>query len=456
MEERIFRRTRVAGLLAAATLVAVACSSGSSSPSPAASTPASAPPASAGAGESPSASAGGQIGGEVSVIGTWTGSEQDSFMAMVAPFEQSTGVKVKYTGTRDINAVLTTGVASGILPDLAGLPGPGQMADFAKAGALKPLDDVLDVNAYKADTSPGLVALGTVDGKITGVFIKAAVKGLIWYDPNVYKGGAPTSWDDLQAKGKAAAATIGGTAKPWCVGLESGAATGWPGTDWIEDLVLRQSGPDVYDAWVAGKQKWTSPEIKSAFQAFGTVVADDAVFGGSKTVLATAFGDGGNPLFTTPPGCVFHHQASFITDFFVKQGGAKAGDYDFYPFPDINPSYAGAVTGAGDLFGMFNDTPQAKALIAYLVTAPAQQIWVDRGGALSANNKVTKYPDDISQRSAEIITNAKLFRFDGSDAMPAAMGAAFLTAIVDFTKDQSKLDSILTTLDQVQSSAYGG
>ena len=173
-------------------------------------------------------------------------------------------------------------------------------------------------------------------------------------------------------------------------------------------------------------------------------------------MLATAFGDGGNPLFTTPPGCVFHHQASFITDFFEKQGGAKAGDYDFYPFPDINPSYAGAVTGAGDLFGMFNDTPQAKALIAYLVTPEAQQIWVDRGGALSANNKVTKYPDDISQRSAEIIANAKVFRFDGSDAMPAAMSAAFLTAIVDFTKDQSKLDSVLSTLDQVQSSAYGG
>ena len=452
MEERTFRRTRFAGLLAAATIVAAACSSGTASSSPAASTEGSAPPASAEA----SPSAGGQIGGEVSVIGTWTGSEQDSFLAMVAPFEASTGVKVKYTGTRDINAVLTTGVASGILPDLAGLPGPGQMADFAKAGALKPLDDVLDMAAYKADTSPGLVALGTVDGKVTGVFIKAAVKGLIWYDPAVYTGGQPTTWDDLQSKGKAAASAIGGNAKPWCVALESGAASGWPGTDWIEDIVLRQSGPDIYDQWVAGTLKWSSPEIKAAFQAFGTVVADDAVYGGSKNVLATNFGDGGNPLFTTPPGCIFHHQASFMTDFFKKQGGAKDGDFDFYPFPDINPQFAGSATGAGDLFGMFNDTPQAKALIAYLVTPEAQQIWVDRGGALSANNKVTKYPDDVSQRSADIIAKATTFRFDGSDSMPAAMSAGFQTAIVDFTKDQSKLDSILSNLDSVQTSAYGG
>jgi alpha-glucoside transport system substrate-binding protein len=240
------------------------------------------------------------------------------------------------------------------------------------------------------------------------------------------------------------------------VGLESGAASGWPGTDWIEDIVLRQAGPDIYDQWVAGTAKWSSPEIKAAFQSFGTVVAADAVFGGPKTVLATNFGDGGNPLFTTPPGCVFHHQASFITDFFTKQGGAKAGDFDFYPFPDINTQFSGAVEGAGDLFGMFNDTPQAKSLIAYLVTPEAQQIWVDRGGALSANSKVTKYPDPISQRSAEILTKAKIFRFDGSDAMPAAMSSAFQTAILDFTQDQTKLDSILSNLDSVQTSAYGG
>ena len=457
MEERTFRRTRFAGLLAAATMVAVACSSGAATSSPAGSAGASAPAAStpAGSGEA-STGPGGQIGGEVSVIGTWTGAEQDSFLAMVAPWEAQTGAKVKYTGTRDINAVLTTGVASGILPDLAGLPGPGQMADFARAGALQPLDDVLDIATYKADTSAALVELGTVDGKISGVFIKAAVKGLIWYNPKVYTGGEPTSWDDLVAKGAAAASAAGGDAKTWCVGLESGAASGWPGTDWIEDIVLRQAGPDIYDQWVAGTIKWTSPEIKAAFQSFGTAVSADNVYGGPKTVLSTNFGDGGNQLFTSPPGCIFHHQASFITDFFKNQGGAKDGDYDFYPFPDINPTFSGAVEGAGDLFGMFNGTDQAKSLMAYLVTPEAQQIWVDRGGALSANAKVTEYPDPISQRSGEIITAAKSFRFDASDAMPAAMSSAFQTAILDFTQDQSKLDSVLANLDSVQSSAYGG
>ena len=450
MEERTMRWRGGAVALMTVALVAAACGSGTASVSP--------PPASADGGATtppasgepaPSASAdGGQIGGVVTVIGTWGGSEQESFLAMVAPFEEQTGVDVQFTGTRDINTVLSTGVASGILPDVAGLPGPGQLAEWARAGAIKPLDDVLDTAAYTADTAPALVELGTVDGKISGIFIKAAVKGLIWYNPKVYTGGEPATWDALAATSPAPASNL------WCIGLESQAASGWPGTDWIEDFVLRQSGPDVYDAWVAGTQKWTSPEIKAAFEAFGSAAAN--AYGGSDAVLTTAFQDGGNQLFTDPPGCLFHHQASFITDFFKNQGGAQEGDYDFFRMPDINTAYAGATTGAGDLFGMFNDTPQARALMAYLVTPEAQAIWVERGGALSANTKVTTYPDEISKRSAEILAQAGVFRFDGSDLMPVAMNDSFWKAILDYVKDPSQLDAILANLDSVQTSAYGG
>ncbi len=446
MEERLLSLRRIAGLFMTATLVVAACSDGGATPSAAA--PTSAEPSPMASEPMASDEGGGQIGGTVSVIGTWGGSEQESFLAMVAPFEAETGIDVQYTGTRDINTVLSTGVASGILPDVAGLPGPGQLVEWAKAGAIKPLDDVLDIATYAADTAPALVDLGTVDGKVAGVFIKAAVKGLIWYNPGVYTAGEPASWEALSATSPAPASNL------WCIGLESGAGSGWPGTDWIEDFVIRQSGPDVYDAWVAGTQKWTSPEIKSAFEAFGQAVS--GAYGGSDSVLTTNFGDGGNQLFTDPPGCLFHHQASFITDFFKNQGGAQEGQYDFFRMPDINSAYAGATTGAGDLFGMFNDTPQARALMAYLVTPEAQAIWVERGGALSANTKVTSYPDEISKRSAEILANAGVFRFDASDLMPVAMNDAFFKGILDYVKDPGQLDSILSDLDSAQASAYGG
>jgi alpha-glucoside transport system substrate-binding protein len=442
-----------ATLFAIVGLLVAACSSGSS---PA---PTSAP--TSGASGPAGSAAGGKIGGSVTIVAVWSGgndpkSEEFAFRSVLKPFTDATGVEINYTSTRDINAVLTTGVASGNLPDVAGLPGPGKVVELAGQGVLKPLDGVIDVAAYTADT-PAAAAL-QVDGKQYAEFFKGSIKGLIWYDPKIYTGGAPTTWDDLQAKAQTALGALP-TTKEWCIGLKSGPGSdGWPGTDWIEDIVLRQSGADVYDNWVAGKQKWTSPEIKSAWTEFGKAVS--AAYGDPTSIVGTNFGDSGNQLFKTPPGCLFHHQASFITSFFEKgTPGIKAGtDYDFFPFPDINPANSGAVTGGGDLLGMFNDTPQAQALMKYLISPEAQAIWPKLGGAISGSKSVAAevYPDDISKKSAAALSSAKTFRFDGSDAMPVAMSDAFLKGILDFAKDQSKLDSILTNLDTVQASAYSG
>jgi alpha-glucoside transport system substrate-binding protein len=398
-------------------------------------------------------SSGQQAGKSVTVIGTWAGDEQKAFLAMVAPWEQQTGNKVKYTGTRDINTVLTTGVASGVLPDLAGLPGPGQMNEFAASGALKPLDNVLDVNTYKGETAKALVDLGTVNGKLSGVFIKAAVKGLIWYNPAVhdYSSSPPKTWDELKTQ---AQANKGNAAAIWCLRLGSGAASGWPGTDWIEDILLRQAGPQVYNDWWAGKVKWTDPKIKTAFQTYlDDVVANIA----DKTDAVDPqkdFSGGGDPLFANPPGCVVFHQASFITGLGAFKAKKAGADYNFFPFPDIDPQFAGSLEGAGDLFGMFHDTEEAKSLMKYLVTAPAQDIWVKAGGALSANKNAHSYPDDIAKRSADLLLNAKSFVFDASDLMPKAMNDAFWTAMLTVTKDPSQLDSVLSTLDKAQADAY--
>ena len=202
-------------------------------------------------------------GKTVNVIGTWGGDEQEAFLKMVEPWEEQTGAKVKYTGTRDINTVLTTGVASGVLPDLAGLPGPGQMAEYAKAGALQPLDDVLDLATYQSDTAPALVELGKTDGKVYGVFIKAAVKGLIWYNPKLHDYSAEPA-EDLDRPDEPGHGEPGRGQGDVVPGHRVRCRRpGWPATDWIEDLVLRTAGPDVYTQWYQGKVKWTDPAIKN-------------------------------------------------------------------------------------------------------------------------------------------------------------------------------------------------
>lgn len=388
----------------------------------------------------------GKVGGTVEVVGSWSGGEEEAFLAMVRPFEQSTGVTVKYRGTRDLNGLLWQGIAQGDPPDVAGLPGPGQMAEFARFGALKDLAQVIDTTQYKADTVPTFIDLGTVDGKLVGVFIKATLKGLIWFNPHDWTLPPPDNWVQLVAQ--ANVARRGADEKTWCIGLGSDSTTGWPGTDWIEDIVLRQSGPDVYDDWVAGRLPWTAPEIKKAFELFGTVVADTD--GGAAEIIATDFRDAGNGLFSQPPNCLLHHQATFMTEFFKSQAGARDGEYDFFPFPTIDGRFANNVTGAGDLFGMFRDTPQSRALMSYLLTPEAQSIWVRRGGALSVNVHVSDYPDEISRRSAAILSNASRFRFDASDLMPQRVNEAFLQGVVDYVRDPGSLDQILATIDEVQ------
>lgn len=437
----IQRRSRAAAVgAAAAALVLAACGGGDGGGG------------GGGTGGGGTAGATEDISGQtVSFIGSWSGDEQDSFLAMVAPWEEQTGAKVEYTGTRDLSQQLTTGIASGNLPDVAGLPGPGPMQDWYDQGALQPLDFV-DVDAYQKATPPGFADLGKAqDGTLVGVFTKAAVKGLIFYNTGVWKAEPPKTWDDLTSE---ASSTATGDTRTWCVGLESGATSGWPGTDWIEDIVLRQAGPEAYDKWVTGELKWSSDEIRSAFETFGDVV--DNSYGGSDYIVNTAFGNSANPMFEDPPGCLLHHQASFITDFFVNEAGASADQFDFFPFPDIDPQYSGGIVGGGDLIGMFNDTPAARSLVQYLLTPEAQQIWVERGGFISANSGVALdvYPDETSRRSAEILQNAETFRFDGSDTMPAPMTDAFNRAMVAYTQNPGDLDKILSDLDQTQADAY--
>src|SRR5215207_3222989 len=442
------RMFRLSALLGAAAIVVAACSSGGESAAPGGESPAGSAPAG-----SPAAGfACEELGGEVSVYATWTGAEQDNFDAMMAPWLECSGVTMNYTGQRDLGAALTAAIAGGNLPDVAGIPGPGLMQQWYADGVLLPLDFV-DFAAYEAATPPGFAALGQApDGKLAGIFTKGAVKGLIWYNTGVWTGGAPATWDELKT---AAAGALTGDQKTWCIGVESGGDSGWPGTDWIEDIVLRQAGTEVYDGWVAGTTPWTDPAIKAAWEEFG--VAVENAHGGSDFVNATAFGKAANPMFSDPPGCLLHHQASFITTFFESEAGATAEQYDFFPFPDIDPANSG-VTGGGDLFGMFKDTPQAQSMIQYLLTPEAQQIWVEKGGFISANKNVPleAYPDEVSRRSAEILANAETFRFDAGDLMPAALSAAFFDAVVEYVDNPGNLDAILTNLEAVSADARGG
>jgi alpha-glucoside transport system substrate-binding protein len=356
---------------------------------------------------------------------------------------------------RDQDLQLSNNVEAGTsLPDIANPPNPQRYEDWATRGIMKPLEDFIDMEAYLADTAPGLLFedpnYGFIGGKHYLMMVKSQVKGLIWYNPKVYTGAAPATWDELNAIQPPEGTSL------WCAAFESGDASGWPASDDLANIVMRQSGAQVYVDWYEGRHKWTSPEIRSAYEAFGQKVANDKVYGGTNTVLSTNFGNAGDPLFTDPPGCLFMEQATFMTGFFEDNTpGVVAGDdYNFFPHPKFNDEHAGNVEGFFDTFVMYNDTPQARALMQYMVTQEAQQIWVDQGGTLAANKNITTYPNIIFENASKIVTGAENILLTAGDYMPADMQRAFWKSLLDYTNDPSQLDAILTNLDTVQASAY--
>jgi len=366
---------------------------------------------------------------------------------------------VDFTGTRDLAAILTTRVAAGNPPDVSALPNPGQLEQFAKIGALVDLATFMDMSKVKSDYAKTWLDLASYKGKLYGFFISADLKSLVWYSPKAFASAGykvPGTWDELLALSDKIVAD--GKA-PWAIGLESGAASGWPGTDWIEDIMLRSTSPEVYDEWVGHQIPWTDPKVKRAFQLFGRIARNEKyLYGGTTGALTANFGDAPNALFTTPPNAYMHRQATFIKSFILKANpDLVAGvDFNFFPFPPIDAEYGTPALGAADLFSMFNDTPEARALMKYLITPGAQEIWVAALGKLSANGRVNPnaYPDELTRKAAEILVGAKTFRFDGSDLMPAAVGAGtFWSGILDYVGGEN-LDTVLEAIETSAVDAY--
>lgn len=390
-------------------------------------------------------------GRTVTVLGVIIDEQQAKLEQALAPFEEETGIRVIYEGTDAFATLLPVRVESGNAPDIAMFPQPGLKADFAREGQLVPLNTFMDMAQLQEAYDQDWLDLSTIDGDTYGIWYRASVKSLVWYRPAAFAAAGyevPQTWDEMMALTDRIVAD-GGT--PWCLGLESGDATGWVGTDWVEDIMLRTAGPDTYDQWVTNEIAFTDPAVKTAFEKFGNIARNsDYVLGGTVGVISTPFGDAPRPLFDDPPGCYMHRQANFIATFFPDDV-VLGEDVSVFPLPGIDPAHGTPILVAGDVFAMFNDTPEARALMEYLATARPHEIWAGLGGYISPHRQVgaEAYPDEITRLQAEILANADLVRFDGSDMMPGSVGTgSFWTGIVDYVGGTN----VETVLADIQSS----
>ncbi|AXB43197.1 ABC transporter substrate-binding protein [Amycolatopsis albispora] len=393
----------------------------------------------------------------LTVLASWEGAEEQAFRAVLDEFETESGIEVDYRGTRSVSQVLRSDVQKGRPPDIAVLPNPGELARYVDSGDLRPLGTEVLGERPGPQWQP-LQRLGTEADY--AVVVKADLKSLIWYRRGSLPGAPPRTWaelaalsGDLSARGQA----------PWCLGMESQSTSGWPGTDWIEDILLRRSGPQVYQRWAAGELPWTSPEVRRAWEDWGQLVArPGAVRGGTHGALLLGFGDAAKPMFTTPPGCVLDHFASSrISGYqgYELPGRPKPGiaEFDFFPFPVVDGAAEPSAEPAGvsaDLAGMFADTPEARELMRYLASERGQAVWPSReaGGTFSINPNLLDqgvYRDPLSERVARRLTSGP-WCFDASDMMPATMSDAFHRAVLDYLGDPGDLERLLEVLERVR------
>ncbi len=396
-------------------------------------------------------------GTTVSLLHGLSGDEENKFKAQWTDFQAKTGITVKLVPGSTTESIAVK-AQSGTIEDIVNFPQPGTMGSYAKQGKLIDLNKVIKPEWLKENYNQGFIDTNTVPDAsgnkiLGGIFNRINLKSIVFYpkkafDEAGYK--VPETWDDMK---KLMDQIVADGDTPWCIGIESGGATGWPATDWIEDIMLRTTSLDNYDKWTRGELPFTSPEVKNAFQVMTDIWFNDKyVYGGRQSIATTAFGQAPAPMMQDPPKCWLHRQGTFITTFLEQaKPGAKAGvDYDFFYSPPIDPQYGKPVLFAGDLFSVFNDRPEVRAVTEYLTTYESVAPWIKIGGGAISPHKnavLSDYTNPVDKKAAEIIANASSARFDGSDLMPAEVGSgSFWKGITDYVSGSANLDQALTTI----------
>jgi alpha-glucoside transport system substrate-binding protein len=397
----------------------------------------------------------------VRISGGITGTEADDLNASFEKFTEDTGIKVQYTGDKSFEGNIVTKVTGGDAPDIAIVPQPGLLKTLVDTGKVLAAPEAVEA-AVDENWSEDWKNYGTFDDTFYAAPMLANLKGYVWYSPEKFKEWGvevPETWDDMMALTDTIKEKSGEA--PWCAGFASGDASGWPGTDWIEDLVLRQSGPDVYDDWVAGDVKFTDPEIADAFDAVGSILKNpdyvNAGFGDVKSINSTAFADVAAKV--ADGTCALTHQASFLSANFLDVKNADgetptvAPDGDVYAF--IMPGETAGelqVEGGGEFVAGFSDDEATQKVLEFMASPEFADARVELGGVISANKNA-----DPSLASSEFLQEAMaimqddstVFRFDASDLMPGEVGAGtFWTGIVNWLTGSSSQE----VADQIEAS----
>jgi ABC-type glycerol-3-phosphate transport system substrate-binding protein len=398
-------------------------------------------------------------GRTVEVIATWSGAEQANFRAVLDEFERRTHAKARYTsGGNDIAVIVNSRLAGGSPPDVAFLPQPGVVAQLARRGVLKPITGAAE-EAVRLNYSDVWQRLGTVDGRLYGLYFKVANKSVIWYRASAFDEAGvspPTTWDDLLQVSQTL--TDAGITPMAVAG-----ADGWVLTDWFENAYLRIAGPQRYDALTRHELSWTDPTVVDTLQLLADYWRHPRyVLGGPSGANQLSFTQAVAEVFGAQPSTAMVMEGDFVAAEVRKLGQMTVGEgARNFAWPSIDSSPP-AVIAAGDQAVAFRDTPEVNALLRFLASPEAARIMVSRGGSLSANRNLdpSSYPDDTTRALAAGVVDANLLRFDLSDLTPQAFGggsdAHMWVLLQKFLRGQLTVAEVAQQLEDAATTDFGG
>jgi alpha-glucoside transport system substrate-binding protein len=369
--------------------------------------------------------------------------------------EGKSNIKISWSTVTNINQVIITKIQAGSTPDIAFIPQPGVVKQMQQLGAIKPLDNIVDMSSLQSSMVPGSLDAGTVNGQLYGLLVSANVKGLIFYNkPEWQKAGwkTPKSIPQLESLINQMKAKGGGTA-PWCMGIGSGTATGWPATDWFETLFMKYYGADAYNQWISHQVKFDSPQVNHVAAEFAKLLFTSGnTYGGQNTITSNGFDTAGNGLFTSPPHCWMYNQGSFITGFFPKTTTSNLDkNVGVFGFPPATAGGDNPVEGGGDMMTVLNDSTNVDTVAKLLSETNIGNDAAPTSSFISPHKDfdVSKYPNNVTRTIAQVMYGATSFLFDASDAMPAQVGAG--AEWKEFTAWISGQEDISTALKNIDS-----
>lgn len=397
---------------------------------------------------------GGGGDGEVEVMYGFANEQSEAFIDKVGAWAEEEGINIKFSPTPDFDKLIRSRVAGNNLPDIAIFPQPGITLDIATSGKLADLRDVIDMEALQDSVVPGILeAASTEDGAIYAAPMSISVKSLVWYPKGPFEEAGyeiPETHEELLALTEQIKSD--GTT-PWCIGIESGPATGWVATDWVEDYVLRVGGTEGYDQWVNHEIPFDDPMVVEAGQYVEEIWKTEGnVLGGTEAIASTAFATAANPMFQDEPGCFLHRQASFLAlpgsfpDEVIEDLDNQVG---VFQLPGLEAGSA-PVLGGGDVAGLFSGDDEDSIAVMEYITSAEFTGWVETSGYISAHKQfdVDLQPNQIMKDISEIAYSATDFRFDGSDLMPGEVGAgSFWREMVSWTNDSVTMEEALANIE---------